>query len=175
MRNLAYNILKITVHIKYRDTNFENYPLTKLHKSLITITRKLCLYNLIFQINTPNFQMVNWTALVSCGYVLIRSMNNKFIEEFPAILTYPFGVVICVCCSYGMLQISAEMFDIATSFLNSWSETKHQNLRRIMTSCATLRIQVGQFYFVTVSTTVTYFQKTFDYIIDCIVTFPQNM
>ncbi|OXA38595.1 Transposable element Tc1 transposase [Folsomia candida] len=116
--------------------------------------------------------MINWTAVISCGYVMIRSMNQKFLDEFPAILTYPFGVIVCGSCGYGMLQMAAEMFDIATSFLNSWSQTRHKNLRRILTSCATLRIQVGRFYFVTVSTTITYFQKTFDYIVDCIITFP---
>ncbi|XP_035711632.1 uncharacterized protein LOC118437001 [Folsomia candida] len=146
------------------------HSVIEMYRSLQVLTGLLneCIAPTAF----PIMKVVNWTALISCGYVLIRSMNNKFIEEFPAILTYPFGVVICVCCSYGMLQISAEMFDMATSFLNSWSQTKHKNLRRIMTSCATLRINVGRFYFVTVNTTVTYFQKTFDYIIDCIITFP---
>ncbi|OXA44190.1 uncharacterized protein LOC118438390 [Folsomia candida] len=152
------------------DSLRESHTAIELYRSLQVLTGLLneCISPLAF----PIMKMINWTAVVSCGYVLIRSMNQKFIDEFPAIMTYPFGVIVCGSCGYGMLQISAEMFDIATSFLNSWSQTRHKNLRRIMTSCSILRIYVGRFYFVTISTTITYFQKTFDYIIDCIVTFP---
>ncbi|CAL8140069.1 unnamed protein product [Orchesella dallaii] len=35
------------------------------------------------------------TGLIPCGYVLIRSMNQIFIDEFPGILTYPIGVIDC--------------------------------------------------------------------------------
>lgn len=117
-------------------------------------------------------QLTNWSVVVSCAYVMIRSMNHKFIEDFPAILTYPFGVIVCGSCGYGMLQVSAEMFDIATSFLNSWCQTRHKDFRRVLTSCSTIRIYVGSFYFVTISTTITFTKITFDYIIDCIITFP---
>ncbi|XP_035711266.1 uncharacterized protein LOC118436773 [Folsomia candida] len=148
----------------------ESHTAVELYRSLQVLTGLLneCISPLAF----PLMKMINWTAVISCGYVMIRSMNQKFLDEFPAILTYPFGVIVCGSCGYGMLQMAAEMFDIATSFLNSWSQTRHKNLRRILTSCATLRINVGRFYFVTISTTITYFQKTFDYIIDCIITFP---
>lgn len=35
------------------------------------------------------------SAMIPCGYVLIRSMNHVFVEEFPGILTYPIGVLDC--------------------------------------------------------------------------------
>lgn len=120
----------------------------------------------------PINKMINWTALIPCGYVLIRSMNRKFIDEFPGILTYPFGVIDCVTCAYGLLQLAAEMCDIATSFLNSWSLTKNRNLRRVLISCPALKVKIGSFYTISVSTTITYFKSCFDYIIDCIITFP---
>lgn len=68
--------------------------------------------------------------------------------------------------------MAAEMFDLAVGFVESWSRTKQKHFRRVLLSCPTLKVKVGRFYFITVSTTITFFQTTFDFITDCIITFP---
>jgi hypothetical protein len=112
------------------------------------------------------------TGLIPCGYVLIRSMNNLFIEEFPGILTYPIGVIDCATAGFAILSMAAEMHDLGIGFVDSWSQTKQKDFRRILMSLPTLKVKVGKMYHVTVSTTITFFKTTTDYIIDCIMTFP---
>lgn len=68
--------------------------------------------------------------------------------------------------------MAAEMYDLASSFVDSWSRTRQKDFRRILMSCPTLKVKVGRFYCLTVTTTITFFKTTFDYIIDCIITFP---
>ncbi|CAL8111301.1 unnamed protein product [Orchesella dallaii] len=112
------------------------------------------------------------TGLIPCGYVFIRSMNNKFIEEFPGILTYPICVIDCATAGFTTLSLAAEVFDLACGFVDSWSRTRQKDFRRILMSCPVLKVKVGRFYYVTVSTTITFFKVATDYIIDCIITFP---
>ncbi|ODM90022.1 Glucose 1,6-bisphosphate synthase [Orchesella cincta] len=112
------------------------------------------------------------TGLIPCGYVFIRSMNHKFIEEFPGILTYPICVIDCATAGFTTLSLAAEVFDLACGFVDSWSRTRQKDFRRILMSCPVLKVKVGRFYYVTVSTTITFFKVATDYIIDCIITFP---
>lgn len=53
-----------------------------------------CFNECIAPLGIPFVKIVMSTAMVPCGYVLIRSMD-KFVDEFPGILTYPFGVIDC--------------------------------------------------------------------------------
>lgn len=136
------------------------------------------------------------TGLIPCGYVFIRSMNRKFIEEFPGIcmfaiiffcikdskninklflsflVTYPICVIDCATAGFTTLSLAAEVFDLACGFVDSWSRTRQKDFRRILMSCPTLKVWVGRCYYVTVSTTITFFKVATDYIIDCIITFP---
>ncbi|CAL8080969.1 unnamed protein product [Orchesella dallaii] len=111
-------------------------------------------------------------GFIPCGYLWIRSMNRLFIEEFPGILVYPFGAVNCFTMGFGCLQMAAEMYDIANSFIYSWSRTKQKNFKRVLMSCPTLKVKVGKYYCITAATTITFFQVITGYIIDCIITFP---
>ncbi|CAL8075886.1 unnamed protein product [Orchesella dallaii] len=111
-------------------------------------------------------------AMIPCGVVFIRSLNHFFIDEFPAILTYPIGILDCATAGFCTLSMAANVYDLASGFVNSWNQTRHQNFRRILISCPTLKLKVAQFYFVTVGTTITFFKAVTEYIIDCIITFP---
>lgn len=82
-------------------------PLVKVH--ILTGTYLLCLLRPIFQKFNSNLYFV---GLIPCGYVLIRSMNQIFIDEFPGILTYPIGVVDCATAGFAILSMAAEMFDL---------------------------------------------------------------
>lgn len=112
------------------------------------------------------------SAMILCGYVLIRSMNKLFIDEFPAILTYPIGVIDTCTAGFVILSMSAEMFDLVASFIHSWSRTKQKELRRVLMSCPCLKVWVGRYYFITVTTTITFFHVMFDYITNAIIAFP---
>lgn len=68
--------------------------------------------------------------------------------------------------------MAAEMYDIANSFISSWSRTKSKDFRRILMSLPTLKVKVGRYYFITAATTITFFQVMTGYIIDCLLTFP---
>lgn len=80
-------------------------------------------------------------------------MNHLFIDEFPGIMSYPIGVVGALCnlivekfllkmidwldsttAGFAMLSMSAEMFDLGCSFIDSWSLTKQKDYRRILRS-----------------------------------------
>jgi hypothetical protein len=99
-------------------------------------------------------------------------MNQKAIDEFPGILTYPFAVIDCVTGGFAILAVAAEMHDLGVSFIDSWGRTKQKDFRRILMSCPSLKVKVGRFYAITISTTITFFKSVIDYIIDCIITFP---
>jgi hypothetical protein len=120
----------------------------------------------------PMVKIHVWTGIIPTGFVIIRSMNQVFIDEFPGILTYPCSVFDCVTGGFAILSVAAEMYDLGVSFVDSWSRTRQKDFRRILMSCPTLKVKVGRFYIVTVSTTITFFKSALDYIIDCIVTFP---
>lgn len=68
--------------------------------------------------------------------------------------------------------MSAEMYDIANSYIGSWSRTKQKDFRRILMSFPTLKVKVGKYYFITASTMITFFQVMTGYIIDSLLTFP---
>ncbi|CAL8132912.1 unnamed protein product [Orchesella dallaii] len=113
-----------------------------------------------------------FAVLIPCGFVCIRSFNHFFIDEFPGILPYPVGIIDCVIAGFCTLSMAATVHDLASGFVNSWGETRHKSLRRTLMSCPTLKVTVARFYFVTVSTTITFFNVVTGYIIDCIITFP---
>ncbi len=112
------------------------------------------------------------TGMIPTGYVFIRSMNHLFIDEFPAILTYPVSIIDCCVAAFVTMNMTAEVYDMGGSFISSWSLTKQKDFRRILMSCSSLKLYVGRYYFVTVSTTITFLKACFDIIIDCIITFP---
>ncbi len=116
------------------------------------------------------FQLL-WLT-VTCGYILIRSMNHLFMDEFPQILTYPAGFFGFAVDGFVMLTMAAQLNDLSSSFIDSWSLTKQKDFRRILMSCPTLKIRVGRFYFITVGTTITFFQILWGYITDAVITFP---
>ncbi|CAL8132910.1 unnamed protein product [Orchesella dallaii] len=138
-----------------------------------------------------------FAVLIPCGFACIRSFNHFFIDEFPVIrkcskttdtwygmiciweswdvlfvVTYPIGIVNCATAGFCTLSMAATVYDLACGFVNSWGVTKHKNFRRTLMSCPSLKVKVARFYFVTVSTTVTFFNVVTGYIIDCIITFP---
>ncbi|XP_035702164.1 uncharacterized protein LOC118433867 [Folsomia candida] len=160
---------------KLNDSDMTKKELRYAHNAIKVYRRLQILTTLFNDAMAPMavavVKVINWTALIPCGFVLIRSMNGKIVEEFPGILTYPFGVIDCVTCSYGLLQMSARMYDISASLLTSWSQTRHKALRKILVSCPVLKVKIGRLYFVTTSTTVTYFKSCLDYIINAIVSF----
>jgi len=120
----------------------------------------------------PISKTATFTGIIPCGYVLIRSMNHLFIDEFPGILTYPLGVIILCTAGIAVLSMGAEMNDLAIGFVDSWSRTKQKDFRRILMSMPTLKVRVGNMYYITVTTIITFFKTCTDYIIDCIMTFP---
>ncbi|XP_035714172.1 uncharacterized protein LOC118438318 [Folsomia candida] len=160
---------------KNYDSTWTTEELRDSVKSMETY-RSLQLLNIIFNhsmapLGIPVAKFVNWTAIVPCFYVLLRSMNSKFMDEFPGVLTYPLSVIDCVTHAYGMLQISSEMQGMSESYLTSWSATGNFDLRRVLVSCPTLKIGVAGFYKISVSTTVTFFRSIIEYTVNCIVTF----
>ncbi len=103
---------------------------------------------------------------------MIRSMNHLFLDEFPQILTYPAGFFGFVADGFVVLSMAAQLNDLSSSFIDSWSLTKQKDFRRILMSCPTLRIRVGRFYFITVATTITFFKVLWEFVTDAIIAFP---
>lgn len=160
----------------HNDTDYTSDELRTPRRALETY-RALEILNKCFNecmapLAIPMVKIVMSTAMVPCGYVLIRSMNQTFIDEFPGILTYPLGVLDCATAGFVIMSMGAEVFDLGCSFIDSWSRTRQKDFRRILMSCPTMKIWVGRFYFLTLSTTVTFFKVVFDIITDCIITFP---
>jgi len=122
-------------------------------------------------ISIPMTKIHIWICIVPTGYVLIKSLNRTFIDEFPGILTYPFAIIDCVTGGFAIMAVSAEMYDLGCGFIDSWSRTKQKDFRRILMSCPTLKVKVGRFYEITIATTITYFKSILDYVVDCLLTF----
>lgn len=120
----------------------------------------------------PFLKITMSTGMIPTGYVLVRSMNHLFIDEFPGILTYPFTIFDCAAVAFVTINLTAEVFDMGCSFVDSWSLTRHKDFRRFLMSCSGLKLWVGKYYFMTISTTVTFVQEVFDNITNCILTFP---
>ncbi|ODN03006.1 hypothetical protein Ocin01_03690 [Orchesella cincta] len=97
-------------------------------------------------------------GFIPSGYIWIRSMNRLFIEEFPGVLLYPFGVINCITMGFGCIAMAAEMYDIANSFISSWSLTNQKDFKRTLMSCPTLKVKVGQYYSISGATAITFFQ-----------------
>lgn len=141
----------------------------------LEIYRSLQTLNTIFNsamgpLILPVVKIVNWIALIPGAYVLVRSANQKFLNEFPAIMTYPFALIDTATCAFGFLATAAEVSDISNSFLTSWSLTANRDLRRILVSMPQLKVKVGSFYKISVSTNITYFKSVTDFLVDLIVT-----
>ncbi|CAL8068216.1 unnamed protein product [Orchesella dallaii] len=153
-------------------TDEMRHPKTAIetYRTLQIVTQ--CFNDCMAPMAMPTMKMCIVGALIPCGYVFIRSMNHKFIDEFPGILTYPVGIIDCATTGFSTLTLAATVFDLGCGFVDSWSRTKHKSFRRILMSCPTLKVKVARFYFVTVATTITFFKVVWDYIIDCIITFP---
>jgi len=146
-------------------------------KTAIQIYRALqVLCNLFNDCISPmGIMMVKFNVLfgtISCGYVLVRSMNHLFVDEFPGILMYPIGVLDCVTVAIAMLNMSSRMHDLANGFIDSWSQTKQADFRRVLRALPTLRVKIGLFYVITVGTLITFFKTVMDGVIDCVMTFP---
>ncbi|CAL8080920.1 unnamed protein product [Orchesella dallaii] len=113
-------------------------------------------------------------GFIPCGYLWIRSMNQIFIEEFPdwgeKVLESSF--ILLSFYDRRCLQMAAQLYDIANSFIKSWSNTKEKHFKRVLMSCPTLKVKVGKYYHITAATTITFFQFMIGYVINCIITFP---
>ncbi len=125
----------------------------------------------ISPIGIPMFKITTSMTVIPIGFILVRSMNHIFIDEFPAILYYPFTIFNCTAYVFVTIKMSAEVFDLSCSFVDSWSLTKQKDFRRMLMSCPGLKLWVGSYYFMTISTTVTFLKFIFDYIINCVVSF----
>jgi len=152
-------------------------PETRNPKTAMEIYRALQIICTLFNdcISPMGIMMVKFNVLfgiMSCGYVLIRSMNHLFIEEFPGILMYPISVLDCVTAAIAILNMSAQMHDLGCGFIDSWSQTKQTDFRRVLRALPTLRVKIGSFYYITVSTLITFFKTVMDGVIDCVMTFP---
>lgn len=126
-------------------------------------------------ISPMGIMMVKFNVLfgiASCGYVLIRSMNHLFIDEFPGILMYPISVLDCVTAAIAILSMSAEMYDLGCGFIDSWSRTKQKDFRRVLRALPTLRVKIGCFYYITVATLLTFSKTVLDLVVDAVMTFP---
>lgn len=88
------------------------------------------------------------------------------------LVTYPICVIDCATAGFSVLSLAAEVFDLAAGCLDSWSRSKKKEFRRVIMSCPALKTWVGRNYFITVSTTITFFKVTTDYIINAIIAFP---
>lgn len=128
--------------------------------------------NSVGKVSVPMCAFMNWSAAIACGYLAIRSMNQLFIDEFPASLFSPFGVILTLCSAFAQFQMSALMHDMSASFLDSWSYTRDNGTRRFLASCPLLRTTAAGFTSVTRNSLVGYFQTVSNHIIDCVITFP---
>jgi len=89
-----------------------------------------------------------------------------------AIVTYPVSIIDCASTGFCTLSLAAVVYDLGCGFVDSWVLTRHKQFRRILMSCPTLKMKVGRFYCITAATTITFFKLVWEYIIDCIITFP---
>ncbi len=116
------------------------------------------------QIHTAQIAILN-------GFVTIRSMNSLFIREFPQSLLYPIGFLDCTIDNFEMMNMSALVYDLSCGFINSWSLKKDKDFRKTLLSCSALKIHWRRFYFLTVSTTIKFFQVVWGLITDAITSF----
>ncbi len=157
------------------DYTIENLRQPKVAMEMYRNLQVLCkLFNeFVAPMGLTIMKWIAATAIVPCGYVLIRSINHLFWDEFPGILTYPLGIIDCATVSFVMMAMTAEVYDLGNSFLDSYNPFYgDKGFRRILMSCDSLKIWVGRFYFIRVSTAITFFKMVFDLITYCIITFP---
>ncbi|CAL8143315.1 unnamed protein product [Orchesella dallaii] len=140
------------------------------YRSLQVVT--VCFNDCMASLALPVMKICMVWTLISCGFVVVRSMNHVFIQEFPGILTYPLGITVTGTTAFCTMSLAAVVYDLGCGFVDSWSLTRHKDFRRILMSCPTLKVKVARYYFVTVATTITFFKTVTDFIISCIITFP---
>ncbi len=130
-----------------------------------------CFNNCVAPLFIPIIKLHAGVVAVVCGYIMVRNMNHFFIDEFPMSLIFLTGFTVSTIESFGMLNMSSQIFDLGCGFLWSWSFTNDKELRRTLSSCSSPRIYVRRFYYITVSTTITFFQVVSDNIINTLMTF----
>lgn len=150
--------------LRVREKSMEVYRMAQLVSNLFN--------NTVGKMAVPMCAFLNLSAAIGLGYLTVRSMNHFFLEEFPSSVFFPFGAVLTLSSAYAQFQMSAVLYDMSASFLDSWAKTEDLAERRFLSSCQFIKTTAAGFTSVTRNSLVRYFQTVSNYIIDAVITFP---
>ncbi len=169
------NFFIVLMFSRQNDSDYTSDELRSPETAMKTYRKIQLLQNLLNEcispFGFPMFKIAILMAVIPMGYILVRSMDDISIGELPGILYYLFTVCNCTVFVFSSMNLTAEIYDHGCSFVDSWSLTKQKDFRRMLMSCSGLKLWVGRYYFITISTTITFFKVLFDYITYCILTF----